>query len=52
MNKDLITAVKMFNLGSPHFILAISKHIYPKICTKGDIIIRNGEVAEEFYMIK
>ena len=53
-NKDLISKVNFFNLGSnsPKFVLAISKNLYPKVYLETELIIRAGEYAEEFYFIK
>ena len=52
MNSDLIKNVKIFNLGSPQFLLTLTFMLYPKVCMKNDIIVRRGEIAEEFFIIK
>ena len=52
LNQDMIRKVKFLNLGSPSFILALSKNLYPKVCMQGDTIIRVGELADKFYLIK
>lgn len=52
MNSDLIKNVKIFNLGSPQFLLKLTTLLYPKVCMKNDIIVRRGEIAEEFFIIK
>jgi CRP-like cAMP-binding protein len=52
MNSNLIKNVKLFNLGSPQFLLSLTFMLYPKVCMKNDIIVRRGEIAEEFFIIK
>lgn len=52
MNDDLIRKVKFFNLGNPNFVLTIARHLYPKTCQEGELVLRAGEIADEMYFIK
>ncbi|KRX04373.1 Cyclic nucleotide-binding protein [Pseudocohnilembus persalinus] len=52
LNNDFIQKVNLFNLGEPEFLLTVIKNLYPTVCTEEDIIIRCGQQAEEFFIIK
>jgi len=52
MNEDLLDYLNIFNHGNPSFVLSIIRYLYPKIFMKNDTILRAGELADEFYIIK
>ncbi|KRX04883.1 Cyclic nucleotide-binding protein [Pseudocohnilembus persalinus] len=47
-----VSVEDLFNLGSPGFVFTINKYLYHKACVKNDIVIRAGEIADEFFIIK
>ena len=52
LQEDLIQKVKIFELGDPSFILAIVRHLNPKIYMSEDYIIRRGDIADDFFLIQ
>ncbi len=52
INQDLVRNVNIFNFGSPNFLLRTARLLYPKVSMQHDIVVRRGELADEFYFIK
>ena len=52
LNKDLIPKVKLFELGDPAFMMGIVRHLKQNLYMAEDYIIRKGDYAEDFYIIK
>lgn len=52
LNKGMINKVNLFNFGSPAFLTSIATMLYPRVAMEGDIIMREGEYAEEMFFIK
>lgn len=52
MFKDLIQKVKFLSLGDPSFIVAFMRYLQPRVYMKGDIIIKIGEYADEFFIVR
>lgn len=49
--KDLITKVKLFELGEPSFMISIVRCFQSEIFLPGDLIIRRGDFADRMYFI-
>lgn len=52
LHEDLIQKVKLFELGDPSFILAVVRHLMPRIYMQEDFIIHRGDIAEEFFFLQ
>lgn len=52
LHEDMISHVKIFELGDPAFMLAIIRHLRPKLFMAGDYIIRRGEYPDEMFFIR
>lgn len=52
MYQDLIHKVKIFDLGDPSFMMAMIRHLKPRLYMQGDYIIRQGDYASEFYIVR
>ena len=52
MYQDLIHKVKLFELGDPSFMMAIIRHLKPRLYMQNDFVIRRGDYANEFYIIR
>lgn len=50
MHQDLINNSRLFN--DPGFMLGLIRNLKPRFYMAGDMIIRQGEYAEEFYLIR
>lgn len=49
--KDLISKVKLFELGEPSFVMSMARSFSTKIFLQGDYIIRLGDLANNMYFI-
>lgn len=52
LHEDMIQHVKLFELGDPAFMLAIIRHLKPRLYMSGDYIIRRGEHPSEMFFIR
>ena len=52
LHEDLIQQVKLFELGDPSFILAVVRHLMPRIYMQEDVIIHRGDIADEFFFLQ
>jgi voltage-gated potassium channel len=50
--EDLIQKVKLFELGDPSFILAVVRHLVPRIYMQEDFVIHRGDIADEFFFLQ
>lgn len=52
MFKDMVAKVKLFELGDPSFMMALVRYLRPRLYMSGDFIIRQGDYANEFYILR
>ena len=51
-NLAMIQKTKIFNIGSPNFVMAVARNLLPRSYYENDVIMREGETAEELFFIK
>ena len=52
MFNDLVSKIKLFELGDPAFMMALIRYLKPRLYMIGDYIIRQGDYAREFFIVR
>lgn len=52
MFRDLTSKVKLFELGDTTFMMSMVRNLRPRLYMMGDYVVRQGDYATEFYIIR
>ena len=50
--RDLLSKVKLFEIGDPAFMMAMIRYLKPRLYMMGDFIIHQGDYPTEFYIVR